>query len=164
MPPRCAGRRRRSPSPERPANDELDEILEEERVAAARGERLTKKTKITAVVVGALGVIGAAVLALSTVLPRANEPFALETNLTDAFPQKAANERDQKIVKNKKLHTAEAVQKARNRIYRKTATAKKNATSKKVKALEVLKAELEVEVKELQARKAVMPGSAVFHS
>ncbi len=111
MPPRCAGRRRRSPSPERPANDELDEILEEERVAAARGER--------------------------------------------------------KIIKNKKLHTADAVQNARKRIYKKTATAKKTATSKKVKALEVLKAELEVEVKELKelkARKAVMPGSAVFHS
>ena len=62
------------------------------------------------------------------------------------------------------LHTADAVQKANNRIYRKTATARKNATSKKVKALEVLKAKLEVEVKALKARKAVMPGSAVFHS
>ena len=79
-------------------------------------------------------------------------------------PQKAANERDKKIVKHYKQHTADAVQKAKSRIWSKTAAAKKKATSKKVKALEVLKAELEVEVQKLQARKAVMPGSAVFHS
>ena len=155
MPPRHAGRRRRPRSPERPANDDIDRILEEERVAAARGERVTKKTKITAVVVGALGVIGAAVLALSTVLPRANEPDAFPNPAQPAYSlvesqvefyvieggkrvyyggRKEATcpvtnsdwdapkniQRDKNIVKHYKQHTADVVQKAKNRIYKMT--------------------------------------------
>ena len=76
--------------------------------------------------------------------------------------QIAANERDKKIVEDNK--DADAVRKANGRIYKKTVTAKKNAISEKNKALEALKAELEVEVQELSARVAALPGSAVSHS
>ena len=53
---------------------------------------------------------------------------------------------------------------AQDRIYGRKARARKAAEKAKVEVLEALKAELEVEVKALKARKAVMPGSAVFHS
>ena len=56
------------------------------------------------------------------------------------------------------------MKKAINRIDNRKSTAKKAAKLAKVKALEVLKAELAGEVKALQARKAALPGSAVFHS
>jgi len=53
---------------------------------------------------------------------------------------------------------------ARNRIDGRKARARKAATCKKVARLEALKAELKAEVKALQARKAALPGSAVWHS
>ena len=53
---------------------------------------------------------------------------------------------------------------AQDRIYGRKARARKAAEKAKVEVLEALKAELEVEVKALKARKAVMPGSAVSHS
>jgi len=54
--------------------------------------------------------------------------------------------------------------KARNRIDGRKARARKDATLAKVEALAAREAELEAEVKALQARKAALPGSAVFHS
>ena len=62
-----------------------------------------------------------------------------------------------------KLWPTEA-KRARNRIDARKTRARKAAKLAKVKALEVLKAELAGEVKALQARKAALPGSAVFHS
>ena len=53
---------------------------------------------------------------------------------------------------------------ARDRIDGRMYRLRNAAKRAKVADLEVLKAELEVEVKELKARKAALPGSAVFHS
>ena len=79
--------------------------------------------------------------------------------------QTKLNERDRETERiAKKKGDKATVKKMQSRIATRTATAKKKATSKKVKALEVLQAELEVEVKALKARKAVMPGSAVSYS
>ena len=56
------------------------------------------------------------------------------------------------------------IKRAKNRIATRKADAKKAAKKAKVADLAKRKAELEVEVKALKARKAVMPGSAVSHS
>ena len=53
---------------------------------------------------------------------------------------------------------------AYKRISDRKRTVRAHAKKAKVEVLEALKAELEAEVQKLQARKAALPGSAVFHS
>ena len=56
------------------------------------------------------------------------------------------------------------IKRAKNRIATRKADAKKLAKKAKVADLAKREAELKAEVKELKARQAVMPGSAVFHA
>ena len=69
--------------------------------------------------------------------------------------------RDKKIAK--RLWPDE-MKKAINRIDNRKSTAKKAAKKAKVADLAKREAKLEAEVTELKARKAALPGSAVFHS
>ncbi len=79
--------------------------------------------------------------------------------------QTKANEIDsKKRDEAKKKKDAAEVKKITSRISGRRTRTREAAQRAKVADLAKRKAELEAEVKELQARKAVMPGSAVFHS